>query len=143
MAGCAAYPSDGARPRNKSFGQLFGRYPVAPGHSRADDRFVNHTEVIMSHITHAEPIARVSRRAIWILAALAVAAIAVTLLIVELSGSGSSSEPSAKAAGTASATGAQVNYEQLPAYPSPDSSPQVDYEQLPAYPSPRTGPGSP
>jgi hypothetical protein len=91
----------------------------------------------MSQLTHAEPIARVSRRAVWILPAMAAAAIAGTLLIVVLSGSGGSGEPSAEAARTPNAADPQVNYEQLPAYPSPEAGPQVNYEQLPAYPSPR------
>jgi hypothetical protein len=87
--------------------------------------------VIMSHITHAEPVAKISRRALLILAALATAAIVVTLVIVVASGSSSSGQT----AGNAS--DAQMNFEQLPAYPSPSLP---DFEQLPAYPSPRPAP---
>jgi hypothetical protein len=97
-----------------------------------DGHLVNYPEVIMSHITHAEPVARFPRRAAWVLAALAIAAIVVMLVIVLSSGSTSPSESAVGAAGTAKGSDAQVNYEQLPAYPTP----QVNYEQLPAYPSP-------
>jgi hypothetical protein len=101
-----------------------------------DGHLVNYPEVIMSHITHAEPVARFPQRAAWVLAALAIAAIVVVLVIVSSSGSTSPSESPAEAAGTAKGSDAQVKYEQLPAYPTPGSSPQVNYEQLPAYPSP-------
>jgi hypothetical protein len=101
-----------------------------------------HMEVIMSHITHAEPVARVPQRALWILAAaLATAAIVVTLVIVLSSGSSGSSEPAAQPAAAAKVS--PVNYEELPAYPSPESSPPVDYGNLPAYPSPRPAPFGP
>jgi hypothetical protein len=89
----------------------------------SDGHLVNYPEVIMSHITHAEPIARFPRRSLWILAAMATAAIVVTLVIVVSSGSGGSSESPAEAAGAAKASDAQVNYEQLPAYPSPRPGP--------------------
>jgi hypothetical protein len=89
----------------------------------------------MSHITHAAPVARVSGRALWILAALATAAVVATLVIVLASGSTGASQ-SATNAGSADP---QLNFDDLPAYPSPESSPLPDFDQLPAYPSPRSG----
>jgi hypothetical protein len=91
--------------------------------ARSDGHLVNQSEVIMSHITHAEPVARLPQRALWILAALATAAIVVTLVIVLSSGSSSSSEPAAEAAGIAQASHTRMSYEQLPAYPSPRTAP--------------------